>query len=312
MYANHKLSKSEQQYIIDSIKFNHRVDGRNLLDYRDIIIEPSVLRSTHGSCKIRLGDTELLCGASVELYEIDISKNVDSKVIDEMLSPKLSDLLSFKVDCSPNASPDFQGRGGEDIADSISNLLLKSWSKSQTIYNFLEIHKNKFYWRIYIDILVLECGGTLLDASSLAVHVTLKTTIFPRIQITEGDSFEPEVSLIDDPLGGYMLPNLIQGPLLITIHKIGNKHVIDPSLEEECCSCSSITVALSSKFPDSYLIIKKSGNKSICPESIKEMLEAAKTCFGVLHSQIEKIYKTKRIKDTNITSCTWSLGYMVE
>merc|ERR1712000_781635 len=99
-------------------------------------------------------------------------------------------------------SPDFQGRGGDEISDEISDILLKAWSRNTTLLNCLEIVKNRFYWKVYIDILVLECGGTLLDASSLAVHSALRTTIFPKVEIEDGDEYEPEVLLIDDPLSG--------------------------------------------------------------------------------------------------------------
>ena len=42
------------------------------------------------------------------------------------------------------------------------------------------------------------------------------------------------------------------------------------------------------------------------------MLEAAKSCFAVLNQELNRIYSTKRIKDTNVVSSQYSLGYMVE
>lgn len=311
MSSKIKLSRSEQQYIINGIHFNHRVDGRAPLDYRDILIEPSVLRGTHGSCRIRLGDTELLCGISVELHKVELPKNQSddpSNKINDCFQPSIDDLLIFKVDCSPNASPDFQGRGGEDIAEEISENLLKTWSRIDNFLNILEIVRNRFYWKIYCDILVLECGGSLLDASSLAIHTALKSTILPKIEIEEGDEFLPEISLVDDSMNGKRLNFTENGvnlaPVIITIHKIGQRHVVDPSLEEECCSSASLrrgsnfwparllfsvvpeqttplalnfrtpffsAIGLNEKSENKYLLIKKSGKKSLQVDSIREI-----------------------------------------
>ncbi len=97
MSSKLQLSKSEQQFITNGIQYNHRSDGRGLLDYRDIQLETAVLRGTHGSARVRQGDTEVLCGVRVELMRLSSA----------VKAPVLEDLLSFKIDCSPNASPDF-------------------------------------------------------------------------------------------------------------------------------------------------------------------------------------------------------------
>ncbi|MFN4171210.1 MAG: ribonuclease PH [Pseudorhodobacter sp.] len=43
-----------------------RPSGRNLEDLRSVVIEPSPMRHAEGSCLIRMGDTHVLCSASVE------------------------------------------------------------------------------------------------------------------------------------------------------------------------------------------------------------------------------------------------------
>lgn len=302
MSSKLQLSKSEQQYIINGIHYNHRVDGRSLLDYRDIQLETAVLRGTHGSSRVRQGDTELLCGVRVELQKLDSSLQI----------PSIDDLINFKIDCSPNASPDFTGRGGQDISDEISDTLLKSWTKCTSLLKNLTLVDRKFYWKIYVDLLVLECGGTLLDACSLAAHSAIKTTILPNVKIEEGDEFEPDVTLADDPLACTFLDSIIKAPLIITVHKIGQRHVIDPSLEEESCSSAYLTVGISSQNSKQFLLIKKGGKKSLDPASIKEMLLSAEQSFTALHKSLRKIYDSRRIKQTSVTACVNSIGYMVE
>ena len=43
-----------------------RPSGRNLSDLRAITIEPGVVRHAEGSCLIRMGDTQVICTASIE------------------------------------------------------------------------------------------------------------------------------------------------------------------------------------------------------------------------------------------------------
>jgi len=261
-----------------------------------------VLRATHGSARVRQGDTEVLCGIRVELMRLESSIKM----------PALEDLLSFNIDCSPNASPDFTGRGGQDISDEISDTLLKSWTKCDSLLQNITMVPKKFYWKIYVDLLILECGGTLLDACSLAAHAGMRTAILPAIKIEEGDEFEPDISLTDDPLACKFLDNITEAPLIITVHKIGERHVIDPSLEEESCSSAYLTVAISSKNCKEFLSIKKGGKKSLDPASIKEMLLSAQQAFTAVEKGLRKVYEGRQIKGMNVTASGDSIGYMVE
>lgn len=70
---------------------------------------------------------------------------------------------------SANAAPEFEGRGGEDLATEISTELARAYASFPT--EKLCILPGLQSWKLYADILVLECGGNLFDAVSLAVKV---------------------------------------------------------------------------------------------------------------------------------------------
>lgn len=72
---------------------------------------------------------------------------------------------------SANATPAFEGRGGEDLATEISTGLARAYVTFPL--ERLCILPGLQCWRLYADILVLECGGNLFDAVSLAVKVCL-------------------------------------------------------------------------------------------------------------------------------------------
>ena len=43
-----------------------RPSGRQVSDMREISIEPGVMKHAEGSCLIKMGETHVLCSASVE------------------------------------------------------------------------------------------------------------------------------------------------------------------------------------------------------------------------------------------------------
>ena len=103
-------------------------------------------------------------------------------------------------------------------------------------------------WLLYVDILILECGGNLFDAVSMAVKAALFSTLIPRISVTAVDGGEPELELSDDPYDGQKLVDLLdRAPVLVTLSRIGNHCVVDPTPEEEACSSASLVMGVSPK-----------------------------------------------------------------
>ena len=63
------------------------------------------------------------------------------------------------------------------------------------------------------------------------------------MEIEEGDNNEVEIMLSDDPLDGVEL-TFIRPILTVTIAKLGNRYIIDPSDEEEIVSNVKLCVAI--------------------------------------------------------------------
>lgn len=56
---------------------------------------------------------------------------------------------------SPNASPDFEGRGGDALALEIQTVLARAYKNSAAIdYSALSVLSNKHCWLLNVDILV--------------------------------------------------------------------------------------------------------------------------------------------------------------
>ena len=61
------LSNSEQDYILQGVIHNVRVDGRKRQDYRHVTIETGILSNTNGSARLQLNKTSILVGIKVEI-----------------------------------------------------------------------------------------------------------------------------------------------------------------------------------------------------------------------------------------------------
>ena len=89
----------------------------------------------------------------------------------------------------------------------------------------------------------MELGGNLIDVCGIGIYSALQNTILPKLEIESGDNNEVEIMLSDDPLDGEEI-DFISPLLTVTIAKLGNRYIIDPSDEEEAVSNVKICVAI--------------------------------------------------------------------
>ena len=97
----------------------------------------------------------------------------------------------------------------------------------------------------YVDILVLEVGGNIIDAVSIAVKAALASTRIPKRSVTHVDGGEPEIEIVDTVgARGYTVIDVSNAPIIVTLVRIGNHCIVDPTPEEEHCSSASVVVAV--------------------------------------------------------------------
>ncbi|XP_076806094.1 exosome complex exonuclease RRP42-like [Clavelina lepadiformis] len=270
------LGDSEKWFIVHGVQDDFRTDGRSCESYRHIELETGILSNTHGSARIRLGSSELLVGVKVELG-----------------TPKPQRInegwLEFHVDCSPNAHPVFQGRGGKELSDNICSMLTRVY-RNNTVMDLeaLGVIPQKHCWVVHVDVLILECGGNLIDAASIAVKASLYNTGIPNISLTDGDEGEVEINLPDDPEDVKHLKT-INCPVLVTLSKIGNRHIVDATDEEECCCSASLVMGVTRR--GHTVGVRKMGGGSLDPESLTEMIDSGKKIGRQLHISLDKLLK---------------------
>nr|CAB3244005.1 exosome complex component RRP42-like [Phallusia mammillata] len=272
------LSDAEKCFIIHGIQDDFRTDGRSCDNYRTIELAVNVLTNTHGSSKVRLGNTELLVGVKVELGKPEKATPDEGRI-------------EFHVDCSPNATPAAQRKAAnKDFVNNIESMLVRTYANKIAIdLTSLCIIKGKMCWIVHVDVLILECGGNILDCTSLGVKSALQDTGIPRVVVKSGDEGEEEVELPDDPFDVQHI-SVNNVPILVTVSFVGTRHIIDATVEEESCCSASVVMGVTRR--GRILGVRKQCGGSLNPETLVEMLEFGKKSGRQLHVALDKMLKS--------------------
>lgn len=300
------LSPTEKVFIVHGVQDDYRSDGRSNIDYRPMELETDVVSHASGSARLRLANTDILVGVKTEIDMPNPDKPNEGKI-------------EFFVDCSANATPEFEGRGGEQLAISISNMMQRAYQSSQAFsLKQLCIFEGKQCWKLYIDILILECGGNLCDAVSLAVKAALFNTRIPFVKAALMDGGDIDLQLSDDPYDSKLL-DVGSAPLLVTLCKIGDKCVVDPSAEEESCSVVSVIVGITgnancycdgdkSDCEGKFTTIDISGPGSLAPKTLKNAINQGIVAAKLLDKALAKALLRER--QESVTLKKHSYGFL--
>jgi exosome complex component RRP42 len=99
-------------------------------------------------------------------------------------------------------------------------------------------------WVLYIDALVLDSAGSLLDAISLCTKAALSDTVTPAVTVVQGDGpDDKDIDVSDDPFECKPFTHDDVG-LCVSLTKVGPAFIADASLEEEQCMAMRITTTV--------------------------------------------------------------------
>ncbi|EEB18730.1 Exosome complex exonuclease RRP42, putative [Pediculus humanus corporis] len=268
-------SESEKIFILHGVEDNFRYDGRTRSEYRPIEVETDVVSHANGSARLRLANTDILVGVKAEIVKPTIENPDKGKI-------------EFFVDCSANATPAFEKRGGEDLANDLSSALTRAYSAPESLdLKSLCILPKFQCWKLYVDVLILECGGNLFDAVGLGVKAALRNTFIPRVVAAALDGCDPELVISEDPYDCWRL-DTSKTPVFVTVMRIGDHCVVDPGAEEEAVSGGGLLVSYGSGSITSLL--KISGG-SLHPITLREMIQLGGSAGECLQDTLERALK---------------------
>ena len=239
------MNNVQKQYLHDLIMSGKR-EGRGLEDFRKIEMETGVIYKAEGSARVRIGNTDVISGIKIDVGE-PFSDRPDEGVI------------MVNAEFSPMAHPEFEtGRPGEDSVE-LARVVDRGIRESHAInLKKLCIKEGEKVWMVFADIQIMNHDGNLIDASALATIAALWTAKLPEL--------DEKTGRVDLTKKGKKALPMDHKPISVTIHKVGDKFILDPTFEEEHLVETRFTVA--TKDDGNLCAIQKGGSQSLSLDEI--------------------------------------------
>ncbi len=244
-----------------------RFDGRKPEDLRELIIETGVSKNAEGSAKVKLGKTEVLVGVKLAVG----TPYPDSKDKGNlMVTAEFLPLSSPRIDLGP---PQFDSI---ELARVIDRGIRES--------HFIELEKlcikeGEKVWTVFIDIYTINDDGNLLDAAGIGAVAALRNAKVPFY-----DEAEEKVDYKKE--SAQSVPLKKELPISLTIHKLGESLVVDPTKEEEDISETRVTVCMADGIIHS---MQKGNSKEITTEEFNKVLDLIEKLEKDILTKIESL-----------------------
>ncbi|MBS3135888.1 exosome complex protein Rrp42 [Candidatus Woesearchaeota archaeon] len=251
-------------YLLNALNKGRRLDGRNTLDYRDPVkVEYGVTKTAEGSAKVTIGDTVVIAGVKLE-----IGKPYPD-------TPNQGSIM-VGAELVPLASPEFEQGPPSIDAVELARVVDRGIRESKAIdFEALCIEKGEKAWVVIIDLVPLNDDGNLFDASALAAMAAVKNTRFPAVT-EDGIDYK---SKTDEGL------KLNECPISVTVHKVGEYFIVDPTREEARICDARLTIAIMES--GELCALQKGGEKPLSQGDVSRMIDIAIDKASMLRGVLE-------------------------
>lgn len=280
------MSKTPEYPLVPRIKYNtilniisrgYHVDKRPLTSYRPIEIEYDIAPKAEGSALVRLGNTQVLAGVKLEIGQPYSDAPDEGAIV-------------VNAEYIPAASPSFEPGPPDENAIELARIIDRSIRESRAIQlDKLCIIPGKKVWIIWLDIYVLDYDGNLIDASMLATMAALSNAYMPYYEIIDNELGIVKVDRLRKmsplPLNKYIT--------IITIYKIGDVLVLDPTAEEESLATYKLAVAIDEE--KRIVGLQKMGIGTLLEKEVNDIIALAL-------SKTDEVFNILKDRSTRSTS----------
>lgn len=262
----YETSDVTRERIRKYLEHGKRFDGRKLDEFREISIEHGISKNAEGSVRVKVGKTEVIVGVKMSVGEPypDSADKGNLMVTAEFL---------------PLSSPRFELGPPKFNSIEVGRLIDRIIRESKFIeLDKLCIEEGKKVWSVFVDIYSINDDGNLLDAAGIGAIAALKMAKIPKYDEKEEKVINGEWTTKNIPLNKDV-------PLSITLHKIGNSIIVDPTREEEDVSETKLTIGSSGEYISS---MQKGDEKALTIEEINEMIDLSEKLYKKIFLKLEK------------------------
>ena len=264
-----ETSKITGRRIQEYLSEGKRFDGRKPDEFRDISAEFGISINAEGSARVRIGKTEVLVGVKMNLGEPYPD------------SPNKGN-LSVTAELLPLSSSRFELGPPKINSIELARVTDRMVRESKVIdFEKLCIKEGEKVWTVFVDIYSINDDGNLLDAAGLAAIIALKNAKIPKYDEKEGKVLYGQLTDQSIPLSKDI-------PLSITVHKIGDNFLVDPTREEEDLSETRISVGSAN---GSISSMQKGELGTVTPEEFGKILDLVDNIWPDLYKKVDKFLK---------------------
>jgi len=245
------LESEAKKHVIELLEKGVRLDGRKLLEYRKPLkVNYGVSVNAEGSASVQIGETLVFAGVKLAI---------------EQPYPDTPDegLLMVGAELLPLANPRFEmGPPGIEAIE-LARIVDRGIRESGFIdLKKLCIEPGEKAWAVLIDICPINDAGNLFDASALAAFAALKNAVFPAVvddKVDYGTKTNKKLPLID------------VNPMSVTVFKIGDHFILDPTTEEQELYDARLTVV--SMSDGRLCALQKGGDVPLSADDVQKMVK---------------------------------------
>ncbi|MCJ7561376.1 RNA-binding protein, partial [Candidatus Bathyarchaeota archaeon] len=149
------ITRVRKLQIAQTIEKGTRLDGRGLMDVREIKIEQGLIQKAEGSARVLLGKTQVLVGVKIETGE-------------PFPDTPNEGVQTVNAELVPLASPTFEPGPPDENSIELARIVDRGIRESKAIDTAkLCIEPGKNVFVVFVDVWVLNHDGNLIDASAL-------------------------------------------------------------------------------------------------------------------------------------------------
>jgi len=243
-----------------------RLDGRGVTESRPLRIETGVIKKANGSALVTLGNTQVIAGVKVQ---------------PDKPFPDLPDkgLLICSAEVLPLASAYAEPGPPDEDAIELARVVDRGIRESEMIdLKKLVLIEGQKVYAVFADVSVLNVDGNLFDATSYAVVSALLTAKLPKLEIRDDKIADT---------GEVMEPPIRTVPISVTIAKIGDAIVVDPTSEEEACMDARVTMTTDAE--GRVCAVQKGGTGTFSSDQINHIVATAISKGEEIRSKIKSV-----------------------
>lgn len=261
------IDQLKRERIIELLKSGKRIDGRALDEQRPLQIETGTIPKANGSARIKLGNTEVITGVKIQ---------------PDKPFPDLGDkgILICTAEILPLADPHVEpGPPNEEVIE-LARVVDRGIRETEMIdLHQLVLIEDKSVIGIFIDSSVIDADGNLFDACSYASVAALLSCTVPKYEIKDDAP-----SLVE---GVTSKPPVTTLPVSVTMARIGDYIIVDPTSEEESCMDARMTITTNSA--GNICALQKGGSEGFTPEQLVQCSEIALRVGTKIRKQFEQL-----------------------